>query len=80
MNVVLPPRLRRFVKSNLDSGRYSSESELMSEALSLLETRDGQLAELRQEIEKGRRSGKPRPFDPEAIKRRGRARLAARAK
>ena len=80
MNVILPPRLRRFVKAKLDSGRYQSESEVMSEALALLETRDEQLSRLRSEIEKGRRSGRPKPFDPEAVKRRGRARLAGRSK
>lgn len=76
MNVVLPARLRRFIKMNLETGRYSSESAMMSEALKLLESREDQLARLRKEIEKGRRSGRPKPFDPEAIKRRGRARLA----
>jgi antitoxin ParD1/3/4 len=80
MNVVLPARLRRYIKTNLEAGRYGSESEMMSEALALLESRDEQIARLRKEIEKGRRSGKPKPFDPEAVKRRGRARLAGASK
>jgi len=80
MNIALPARWKKFVQSRLASGRYGSETELMSEALELLQRRDAQLDTLKKEIEAGRRSGKPRPYDPEGIKRRGRARLAGRDK
>ena len=76
MNIALPARWKKFVRARIASGQYADEGSLMTEALRLLEFRDEQIQQLRQEIEAGRRSGKPRPFDPEAIKRRGRARIA----
>jgi antitoxin ParD1/3/4 len=80
MNIALPARWKKFVQSRLASGRYGTESEVMSAALELLRRRDDQVDALKKEIEAGRRSGKPRPFDPDGIKRRGRAKLAARGK
>ena len=80
MNVILPARWKKFVEAHIASGRFSSESEVMSAALRLLEQHDAQLEELKGEIAAARRSGKPRAFDPEGIKRRGRATLAKRAK
>lgn len=80
MNIVLPARWKRFVRARLESGRYGSEAELMSAALQLLEERDTQVESLKKEIEVGRRSGKPRAFDPEGVKKRGRIRLAERTR
>lgn len=37
MNVSLPTRLRRYVDAKLESGRYGSASEVVREALRLLE-------------------------------------------
>ena len=80
MNIALSDRWKKFVRSRVARGRYGSEAEVMDAALALLQRQEVQLDLLRREIEAGRRSGKPRPFDPEGIKRRGRARLAAQAK
>jgi putative addiction module CopG family antidote len=78
MNIALPARWKKFIESRVASGRYGSEGELVHVALELLERRDAQVDALKKEIEAGRRSGKPRRYDPEGIKRRGRAKLAAR--
>jgi antitoxin ParD1/3/4 len=48
MNVHLPPELEQLVQSKIKSGRYNSASEVVREALRLLEERD-HLMELRQE-------------------------------
>ena len=80
MNIALPPRWKKFVQSRLASGRYNSEGELMNAALELLQRREAQIDSLKNDIAAGRRSGKPRPYDPEGIKRRGRTRLAARSR
>ena len=40
LNVSLTPELSRFVESRLRSGKYQSASELVREALRLLESRD----------------------------------------
>jgi antitoxin ParD1/3/4 len=80
MNIVLPARWKKYVRARIAAGQYDSESDVLSAALKLLETRDAQIDRLRRDIEDGRNSGKPRAFDAEGIKRRGRARLAARSK
>jgi antitoxin ParD1/3/4 len=57
MNVSLTPELEKFVSAKVESGRYKSASEVVREALRLLEEHDaaraGQLAEFNQEL--GRR-------------------------
>jgi antitoxin ParD1/3/4 len=54
-----------FVKEQVDGGRYASASEVIRDGLRLLEEdkqrRRAELDGLRAEIEKGRRSGKPKP-------------------
>ena len=83
MNVSLTPQLEKLVKSKVESGLYGSASEVMREALRLLEERDRihalRVEELRAEIRKGLDSGEPSPLDVEAIKARGRKRLGAQA-
>ena len=81
MNISLTPHLEEIVKGKVDSGLYNSASEVMRDALRLLEERDQlralRLEELRREIQKGIDSGAATPLDIEAIKVRGRQRLAA---
>jgi antitoxin ParD1/3/4 len=54
-----------FIKEQVEGGRYSSASEVIRDGLRLLEEeqqrRQAVLDGLRGEIEKGRRSGKPKP-------------------
>lgn len=77
MNVSLTPELEKIVAERVSSGRYASASEVIREALRLLEERD-QLNQLRQEVRLGLEQldqGLRRPFDEQAlkrIKRRGR--------
>jgi len=61
LNISLTPQLEDIVKSKVSSGLYGSASEVMREALRLLEERD---------------SGAAVPLDIDAIKTRGRKRLA----
>lgn len=81
MNVSLNPHFEALIKNKVESGLYNSASEVMREALRLLEEHDQlrelRLAELRQEIQKGIDSGESTPLDIEDIKARGRKRLAA---
>lgn len=57
MNVSLTPELEKFVSAKIESGRYTSASEVVREALRLLEqheqARVSQLADFNQEL--GRR-------------------------
>ena len=54
MNVSLTPELEKFVSAKVDSGRYNSASEVVREALRLLEEHDSaraaQLAEFNEEL------------------------------
>jgi antitoxin ParD1/3/4 len=82
MNVSLTPELEKIVAERVASGRYASASEVIREALRLLEERD-QLNQLRQDVRLGLEQldqGRQRPFDDQAlerIKRHGRERAAA---
>ena len=78
MNLNLTPQLEAFVKQKVASGLYSSASEVVREALRLMEEQDRiraiKLEQLRQDIRDGLNSGDPEPWNVEEIKREGRAR------
>ena len=81
MNISLTPHFEELVKGKVDSGLYNSASEVMREALRLLEERDQshqlRFEELRSDIQKGIDSGVATPLDIEKIKKNGRKRLDA---
>lgn len=83
MNISLTPELEKLVRGKVDSGRYSSASEVIREALRLFDAyervRIATLTKLRTEVEAGWKAveeGKVSDFNPEDVKRRGRKRLA----
>ena len=82
MNVSLTPQLESLVKQKVASGLYNSASEVVREALRLMEAQDRlravKLEQLRQEIHEGLASGASTPWDPEEIKKEGRMRRAVR--
>jgi len=81
MNINLTPQLEELVRKKVSSGLYNSASEVVREALRLMEREDqmqaAKLAQLRQDIQEGLRSGSAGELDVQAVKRRGRERLAA---
>ncbi|OLN27992.1 hypothetical protein DVDV_1852 [Desulfovibrio sp. DV] len=81
MNVNLTPQLEQLVKGKVASGLYNSASEVVREALRLLEQQDrlqaAKLKRLQEDIREGLDSGEPLAWDPEDIKREGRARRTA---
>ena len=81
MNVSLPDELANFVRAKVDTGRYGSSSEVVREALRLLERADQQdaekLAYLRKAWQEGLDGGGAEELDLDALKAAGRARLAA---
>lgn len=79
MNVSLTPQLENLIQRKLDSGMYHSASEVIREALRLLEERDtvqaATLERLRHDLGEGLDAldrGEGRPLDVESIKRQGR--------
>ena len=81
MNVSLPVELADFVKAKVDTGRYGSQSEVVREALRLMERVEQQNAEkltyLRKAWQEGIDSGGAGELDLTALKAEGRAKLAA---
>jgi len=85
INVSLPPELENRVRQHVESGLYSSASEVIREALRLFEAYQGvqaaNLASLKADISQGVadiEAGLVRELDMNEIKQRGRATLAAR--
>ena len=81
MNVSLTDELANFVKAKVSGGRYTSSSEVVREALRLLEKVEKQEAEklslLRKAWQEGIDSGDAGELDFSALKQEARARLAA---
>lgn len=85
LNVSLPPELENRVRQHVESGLYSSASEVIREALRLFEAyhsvQAANLASLKADIAQGVadiEAGRVRELDMNEIKQRGRATLAAR--
>jgi len=86
MNVSLTSELENFVKAKVATGMYNSVSEVMREALRMMEERDAmqavKLEALRHDINQGLRSieqGQSKPLDIESIKAEGRSQLQRNA-
>ena len=81
MNVNLSPQLEAMVKAKVASGRYTSASEVVREALRLMEQQDQlrllQFEQLRRDIQDGLASGEAETWNPEAIKAAGSQHLRA---
>ncbi|MGD0662559.1 MAG: type II toxin-antitoxin system ParD family antitoxin [Syntrophorhabdales bacterium] len=82
INISLTPHLEDIIRKKVDSGLYASASEVVREALRLMEEQDraraAKLEQLRRDIREGLESGEPTPWNPEEIKRQGRQRRGAR--
>ena len=78
MNVNLTPQLEELVRSKVASGLYTSASEVVREALRLMDEQDrlreAKLAQLRSDVRRGLASGSSQPWDAEALKSMARAR------
>ncbi|OGB67636.1 MAG: CopG family transcriptional regulator [Burkholderiales bacterium RIFCSPLOWO2_12_FULL_64_99] len=82
MNVNLTPQLEELVRSKVASGLYTSASEVVREALRLLEEQDrlreAKLEQLRGDVRRGLQSGPSGTWDADAVKRKARARRASK--
>lgn len=82
ININLPPQLEAMVRQKVASGRYASASEVVREALRLLEhqerLRDAKLEQLRQDIDEGLASGEAEPWSADELKREARQKKTAK--
>lgn len=79
-SVTLGEHWEGFIRTQIESGRYATASEVLRESLRLMERRDAKIEALRAAIEEGLASPLDGPFDAEEIKRLGREALAKGAK
>lgn len=72
MTIALSKQLETLIEEKVASGRYQSASEVMTEALRLLEETERfeaiKLNALRRDIQAGLDSGEPVPFDKASIR------------
>lgn len=84
LNINLTPQLEEMVRQKVSGGLYNSASEVLREALRLMEAQDRlqaiKLEHLRQDIRDGLNSGEPTPWNAEEIKQEGRKRRSHRTK
>ncbi len=84
ININLTPQLEAMVRDKVAGGLYGSASEVVREALRLMQEQDQlraiKLEQLRADIRAGIESGSAGELDVAAIKRRGRERLAKMTK
>ena len=83
MNISLTPHLEAMIREKVESGSYNSASEVVREALRLLEQEDQlrtlKMERLRRDIQEGLDSGPNTGFDPQEIKRAARDRKVAKS-
>ncbi len=83
MNVNLTPQLEELVRAKVASGLYTSASEVVREALRLMDEQDrlraAKLEQLRDDIRQGVNSGPSKAWNANEVKREGRARRARKA-
>ncbi len=84
MNISLTPHLEEMIRAKIASGSYNSASEVVREALRLLEEEDQlrslKLQKLREDIREGLESGPSTVFYPEQIKRAARRKKSGNGK
>jgi antitoxin ParD1/3/4 len=82
MNVNLTPQLEELVRAKVASGLYTSASEVVREALRLMDEQDrlrgAKLEQLRSDVRQGLASGPSETWDAETIKSKARTRRAAK--
>jgi antitoxin ParD1/3/4 len=83
MNISLTPKLEDFVRAKVKTGDYNNASEVIREALRVLQEREAdrrlQIGALKRLIREGEESGPPVAWNPQAIKKKARARVRPRS-
>ncbi len=83
MNVNLTPQLEDLVRSKVSSGLYTSASEVVREALRLMQEQDRlrevKVEELRREVRRGLESGPSRDWSATELKAKARAKRTSKS-
>lgn len=76
-SIILGDHFDNFVRTELESGRYASASEVIRSGLRLLEQEKAKIQAINKALIVGEESGKARRFDNEKFKARMRKKLNA---
>lgn len=83
ININLTPQLEELVRKKVSSGLYTSASEVIREALRLMDEKDqlhaAKLEQLRLALQEGIESGPATVWDPDELKLAGRAKRSTKA-
>ena len=83
MNVNLTPQLEDLVRSKVSSGLYTSASEVVREALRLMQEQDRlrevKVEELRREVRRGLESGPSKDWSAPELKAKARAKRTSKS-
>ncbi len=63
-SISLGEHFEEFIEQRIDAGRFNNASEVIRAGLRLLEEEENKVSALRQEINKGLRSGRAKDFNP----------------
>jgi antitoxin ParD1/3/4 len=84
LNINLTPQLEKMIRAKVSSGLYNSASEVVREALRLMEEQDDlrkiKLQRLRQDIQDGLDSGPATPWDVDEFLKKVKAKRATEDK
>jgi antitoxin ParD1/3/4 len=84
MNINLTPQLEEMIRQKVNSGMYNSASEVVRDALRLMDEKDrlraAKVNQLQQDIQEGLNSGPVTAWDHEEIKREGRIKRATKSR
>jgi antitoxin ParD1/3/4 len=82
MNVNLTPQLEELVRAKVESGLYNSASEVVREALRLMDELDrvraAKLEQLKAEVRRGLNSGHSQAWGAATVKREARAKRSSK--
>ena len=59
-----------WIKAQIEAGHYTNDSEYIRDLIRREQERSAEVDAIRAALRDGEASGKPRPFDPEAVKQR----------
>lgn len=83
LKINLTPQHEEMVRQKIDSGLYSSVSDVVREALRMMDEKDqleaAKLDQLRRDVQEGLSSGPSAVWDPAEVKAAGRAARATKA-
>lgn len=59
-----------WIKAQIEAGHYTNDSEYIRDLIRREQERSAEIESIRAALKEGEASGEPRPFDPDAFKRR----------